>query len=465
MKMTRPPILRKCSRFRHPSFSLHFLGVDNLSYVTLRTEHVLPFIKNGDLQQMVEKVHDAHLKLHHKTGEGHEFLGWLDLPYNYDREEFERIKTCANHIKQNSDIFLVIGIGGSYIGARAAIEMLTHSFQHELTKAQRQVPKIIFVGHHMSSSYMNDLLEILEGQDISINVISKSGTTTEPAIAFRILKKYMDSRYGKDEARKRIYVTTDREKGALREIAQKENYETFIIPGDIGGRYSVLTAVGLLPIAVSGISIDEMMKGAELAAKELISPSLSDNPSYQYAAIRNILYNRGKLIEILISYEPYFHYFQEWWKQLFGESEGKGGHGIFPASASFSTDLHSLGQYIQDGERHLFQTILHIQQPKSDIMIESDEDNIDGLNYLAGKTVYEVNTKAFEGALLAHVEGGVPNFVIDIPKVDAFSFGYLVYFFEKACAMSGYLLNVNPFDQPGVENYKRNMFTLLGKRA
>lgn len=434
-----------------------------MTYLKLRTEHVIPFIDDEDYKQMIDKVEEAHHKLHDKTGLGSEFLGWLDLPFNYDRKEFEKIKVCANTIKEKSDIFLVIGIGGSYLGARAAIEMLTHSFQHELPKDKRQTPKIIFVGHHMSSSYINDLLEILDGKDICINVISKSGTTTEPAIAFRILKKYMESKYGKDEARKRIFVTTDKCKGALREIAQKENYETFVIPDDVGGRYSVLTAVGLLPIAVSGIDIDEMMQGAELAMQELSTSTLNDNPSYQYAALRNLLYQNGKLIEILVSYEPYFQYFKEWWKQLFGESEGKDGRGIFPASATFSTDLHSLGQYIQDGERHLFQTILHVEQPKSDLMIEYDEENIDGLNYLAGKSVYEVNSKAFEGALLAHVEGGIPNFIIDIPKVDAFTFGYLVYFFEKACAISGYLLNVNPFNQPGVENYKRNMFSLLGK--
>lgn len=424
---------------------------------------MLPFINDEDLNKMSVKVEEVHHKLHDRIGLGNEFLGWLDLPYNYDREEFERIKVCAERIKSNSDILLVIGIGGSYLGARAAIEMLTHSFQHELPKDSRQVPKVIFVGHNMSSTYMNDLFQVLEGKDISINVISKSGTTTEPAIAFRILKNYMESRYGKEEARKRIFVTTDRSKGALKEIASKENYEHFVIPDDIGGRYSVLTAVGLLPIAASGISIDEMMQGAALAMRELSPPTFMENISYQYAALRNILYENGKLIEILVSYEPNFHYFKEWWKQLFGESEGKDGKGIFPASATFSTDLHSLGQYIQDGERHLFQTVLHIKQPKSDVTIKHDKDNLDGLNYLAGKSIHEVNMTVFEGALLAHVEGGVPNFVIDIPKVDAFTFGYLVYFFEKACAMSGYLLNVNPFDQPGVEFYKRNMFSLLGK--
>lgn len=434
-----------------------------MSYITLQNDNVLPFLKHQALTEMIEKVKDAHYTLHEKTGPGHEFLGWLDLPKTYDKNEFEKIKSTAEKIKEQSDILLVIGIGGSYIGARAAIEMLTHSFFNELSREQRKVPKVIFVGHHLSSSYINDLFHILEDKDISINVISKSGTTTEPAIAFRIFKKYMENRYGKDEAKNRIYITTDKERGALKSIATKEGYETFVIPDDVGGRYSVLTAVGLLPIAVSGISIDLMMQGAQRAMEELISPSMSDNPSYQYAAMRNILYHDGKLIEILASYEPYFQSFQEWWKQLFGESEGKNGRGIFPAAVNFSTDLHSLGQYIQDGERHIFQTILHVKQPNSDLTIDYDEANIDGLNYLAGKTVFEVNTKAFEGALKAHTDGGVPNFVIDIPKIDAFTFGYLVYFFEKACAMSGYLLEVNPFDQPGVEAYKRNMFSLLGK--
>lgn len=421
------------------------------------------FINQQTLSEMKSDVHSIHEQLHNKTGLGSDYLGWLDLPNSYDKQEFSRIQASAKQIQKDSDILLVIGIGGSYLGARAAIELLTHSFQNELSKEQRRVPKIIFVGHHISATYMDELFDIIGDQDISINVISKSGTTTEPAIAFRIFKKFLENKYGQIEARKRIYVTTDKESGALKSLADQEEYESFIIPDDVGGRYSVLTAVGLLPIAVSGISIESMMEGAKLAMTELASPDLDSNPAYQYAALRNLLYQDGKLIELLISYEPRFHYFQEWWKQLFGESEGKNGKGIFPAAASFSTDLHSLGQYIQEGERHLFQTILQVEKPRKDITIELEKQDMDGLNYLAGKTVDEVNKKAFEGALLAHTDGGVPNFVITLPELDAFTFGYIVYFFEKSCAMSGYLLGVNPFDQPGVEAYKTNMFRLLGK--
>lgn len=445
-------------------FPFHYIFLEEImTYLTFNVENAKQFISKNDILSVQDNTNAAHEKLHEKTGAGNDYLGWLDLPNTYDKSEYQKIEQCAKEIQRNSDILLVIGIGGSYLGARAAIELLTHSFQNELTNKKRSVPKVIFVGHHMSATYINDLIEMLDGQDVSINVISKSGTTTESAIAFRIFKKYLEKKYGKDEVRKRIYVTTDQERGALKTIANKEKYQTFVIPDDVGGRYSVLTSVGLLPIAVSGISIDEMMDGAKKASEELSNRNLEENPCYQYAAVRNILYERGKLIELLVSYEPSFHYFQEWWKQLFGESEGKNGKGIFPAAASFSTDLHSLGQYIQDGERHLFQTIIHVEEPKSDISIEYDESNEDGLNYLVGKTVNEVNDKAFEGALLAHTEGGVPSFVIQLPKLDAFTFGYLVYFFEKACAISGYLLGVNPFDQPGVEDYKRNMFRLLGK--
>lgn len=434
-----------------------------MTHITFDYKNATAFFKDSKVEDLQAEINDAHDALHNSTGLGNEYLGWLDLPDTYDKDEFARIKLAAEKIQKNTDILLVIGIGGSYLGARAAIEMLTHSFQNQLPKEKRKAPQIIFVGHHMSATYMNDLMDILEGNDISINVISKSGTTTEPAIAFRIFKDYLEKKYGEEEASQRIYVTTDKAKGALKVIATEKNYETFVIPDDVGGRFSVLTAVGLLPIAASGISIDEMMNGASAAKAELANPNLADNPCYQYVAARNILYRDDKLIEILLSYEPNLHFFQEWWKQLFGESEGKDGKGIFPAAASFSTDLHSLGQYIQDGERHLFQTILNIARPKSDITLTEADNDVDGLNYLAGKTVNEVNNKAFEGALLAHVDGGVPNLIINIPTFDAFTFGYLVYFFEKACAVSGYVLQVNPFDQPGVEAYKENMFRLLDK--
>jgi len=421
-----------------------------------------PFLPENAMQQWTEKVKNAHQQLHEKTGAGNDFLGWLDLPEQYDQAEFNAIKKSAAQIQETSDILLVIGIGGSYLGARAAIDLLTHSFQNQLTSDKRTVPQVIFVGQHLSATYMNDLFDIIEGRDISINVISKSGTTTEPAIAFRIFKHYMEKKYG-EEAKNRIYVTTDKEKGALKELANQEGYTSFVIPDDVGGRYSVLTAVGLLPIAVSGISIDDMMAGAKDAMYEYDNEALESNASYQYAVMRNIFYEQGKKLELLIGYEPKFHFFQEWWKQLFGESEGKEGKGLFPGAANFTTDLHSLGQYIQEGERHLFQTILQVNEAPSDITIEETEDNLDGLNYLAGKTVNEVNEKAFQGALLAHTDGGVPNMVVTVPKLDAYTFGSLVYFFEKACALSGYLLNVNPFDQPGVEGYKQNMFSLLGK--
>ncbi|HLQ95163.1 MAG TPA: glucose-6-phosphate isomerase [Pseudogracilibacillus sp.] len=421
-----------------------------------------PFLPENAMQQWTEKVKNAHQQLHEKTGAGNDFLGWLDLPEQYDQAEFNAIKKSAAQIQETSDILLVIGIGGSYLGARAAIDLLTHSFQNQLTSDKRTVPQVIFVGQHLSATYMNDLFDIIEGRDISINVISKSGTTTEPAIAFRIFKHYMEKKYG-EEAKNRIYVTTDKEKGALKELANQEGYTSFVIPDDVGGRYSVLTAVGLLPIAVSGISIDDMMAGAKDAMYEYDNEALESNASYQYAVMRNIFYEQGKKLELLIGYEPKFHFFQEWWKQLFGESEGKEGKGLFPGAANFTTDLHSLGQYIQEGERHLFQTILQVNEAPFDITIEETEDNLDGLNYLAGKTVNEVNEKAFQGALLAHTDGGVPNMVVTVPKLDAYTFGSLVYFFEKACALSGYLLNVNPFDQPGVEGYKQNMFSLLGK--
>lgn len=434
-----------------------------MAHIQFSYENAQAFFNDHELDYLNTFVHSAHHALHEKTGQGNDFLGWLDLPKNYNKTEFQRIKASAQKIKQDSDVLLVIGIGGSYLGARAAIEMLNHSFYQLLSTDKRNSPQIIFVGHHMSPTYISELFDILEDKDVSINVISKSGTTTEPAIAFRIFKQYMEDKYGKKEAKKRIYATTDKSKGALKTVANQEGYETFVIPDNVGGRFSVLTAVGLLPIAVSGISIDDMMNGAEAAMDDLTVSNLEDNQAYQYAAVRHILYNKGKTIEMLVNYDPRFSYFAEWWKQLFGESEGKDFKGIFPTSANFSTDLHSLGQYIQEGRRDLFETVLHVTKAHKDIVVQPDDANLDGLNYLAGKTIHEINDKAFQGTLIAHTDGNVPNLVVKIPFLEAYSFGYLVYFFEKACAMSGYLLGVNPFDQPGVEAYKKNMFALLGK--
>ncbi|MFX3622897.1 MAG: glucose-6-phosphate isomerase [Ectobacillus sp.] len=434
-----------------------------MTHIQFDYSKALSFIGEHELTYLRDAVKVSHHAIHEKSGAGSGFLGWVELPQNYDKEEFARIQKCAEKIKADSDILLVIGIGGSYLGARAAIEMLNHSFYNSLTKEQRKTPQVLFVGQNISSTYMKDLMDILEGKDFSINVISKSGTTTEPAIAFRIFRKILEEKYGKEEARKRIYATTDKERGALKTFADEEGYETFVIPDDVGGRFSVLTAVGLLPIAVSGLNIEEMMQGAAQAYEDFSKSELEENPAYQYAAVRNALYNKGKTIEMLVNYEPALQYFAEWWKQLFGESEGKDQKGIFPASANFSTDLHSLGQYIQEGRRDLFETVLNVVRPVHEIEIQLEETDLDGLNYLAGKTVDFVNKKAFEGTLLAHSDGGVPNLIVNIPQLNEYTFGYLVYFFEKACAMSGYLLGVNPFDQPGVEAYKKNMFALLGK--
>lgn len=434
-----------------------------MTHVRFDYEKALAFFGEHELEYLKEPVKLAHEMVHKKTGAGNDFLGWVDLPTDYDKEEFARIKKAAEKIKSDSDVLLVVGIGGSYLGARAAIEMLNHSFYNELTKEQRKTPQVFFVGNSISAPYINDLFDVLKDKEVSVNVISKSGTTTEPAIAFRIFRKFLEEKYGTEEAKKRIYATTDKAKGALKTLANEQGYESFVIPDDVGGRYSVLTAVGLLPIAVSGVDIDAMMQGAQKAQAELSEADLAKNPAYQYAAVRNILHNKGKTIEMLINYEPALQYFAEWWKQLFGESEGKDFKGIYPSSANFSTDLHSLGQYVQEGRRDIFETVLHVEEPKSNITIEKEEQDLDGLNYLAGETLDFVNEKAFQGTLLAHTDGEVPNLLVHLPKLDAYTFGYVVYFFEKACAISGYLLGVNPFDQPGVEAYKKNMFALLGK--
>ncbi|MEW4290417.1 glucose-6-phosphate isomerase [Rossellomorea marisflavi] len=434
-----------------------------MTHIRFDYSNALSFFGEHEITYLSDAIKAAHHALHEKTGAGSDFLGWIDLPVDYDKEEFARIQKASEKINKDSDILLVIGIGGSYLGARAAIEMLNHSFFNTVSKEKRSAPQVLFLGQNISSTYMKDLMDLLEDKDFSINVISKSGTTTEPAIAFRIFRKMLEEKYGVEEARKRIYATTDKSKGALKTLANDEGYETFVVPDDVGGRYSVLTAVGLLPIAVSGVDIEAMMDGAAKAREDFGQSELSENPAYQYAAVRNVLYNKGKTIEMLINYEPGLQYFAEWWKQLFGESEGKDQKGIYPSSANFSTDLHSLGQYVQEGRRDIFETVVKVQEARHELVIEEADSDLDGLNYLAGQTIDFVNNKAFEGTLLAHTDGGVPNLIVEIPAMDAYTFGYLVYFFEKACAVSGYLLGVNPFDQPGVEAYKVNMFALLGK--
>lgn len=429
--------------------------------LTFDYSNSINFIKKEQILAFQEKVSQSHHMLHHGTGKGSEFLGWVDLPRVYDRDEFEKIKATAEKIRNQSEVFIVVGIGGSYLGARAAMEMLNHSFYNELPREKRKGPKVYFIGHNMSSAYMTDLLEAIDGEDLSINIISKSGTTIEPAIAFRLLKEYMEDKYGKEEARGRIVVTTDRNKGALKELVDREGYASFVVPDYIGGRYSVLTPVGLLPMAVAGIDIENVMMGAKASMEDLSSHIIDDNFAYQYAVIRNILYSMGKTTEVLVNYEPSLFHFGEWYKQLFGESEGKDNKGIFPVTLNFTTDLHSMGQYIQDGRRNIFETILNVEKAKKEIIIKENHDNLDGLNYLKGKTVDFVNKKAMEGTITAHVDGGVPNLIFNIPEISDFYFGYLVYFFKKACGMSGYLLGVNPFDQPGVENYKKNMYKIL----
>ena len=405
---------------------------------------------------VVEEIDE---ELIEKSEDESEFLGWINLPTDYDKKEFARIKKCAEKIRKDSDILLVIGIGGSYLGARAVIEALHSSF----SQMKDEKPHIIFVGNNLSPDYVNDVIEVLQGKDFSINVISKSGTTTEPAIAFRIFREILEGKYGIKEARKRIYVTTDKKKGALKQLSDTEGYESFVIPDDVGGRFSVLTAVGLLPIAVSGINIDKLMEGARIAEDKYSDSSLEYNQCYQYAVARNLLYEKDKSIEMLVSYNPRMHYFIEWWKQLFGESEGKDGKGLFPAGAEFTTDLHSLGQYIQEGRKILFETVIDIENSNTDITINMDEDNLDNLNYLYGKKLSYVNKMAMEGTIKAHSEGNVPNIVIHIDRLDEKTLGELIYFFEKSCAMSAELLEVNPFNQPGVEKYKTNMFKLLKK--
>ena len=406
---------------------------------------------------------NAKTTLLEKTGAGNDFLGWIDLPLNYDKEEFNRIKAAAEKIKNDSEVLLVIGIGGSYLGARAAIEFLRHSFYNSVSKEIRKTPEIYYVGNNISSTYISHLLDVIGDRDFSINMISKSGTTTEPAIAFRVFKKALINKYGKEEAAKRIYATTDKSRGALKNLATEEGYETFVVPDDVGGRFSVLTAVGLLPIAVSGANIDELMEGAKSMREACLNNSFKENDALMYAAVRNVLLRKGKSIEILANYEPALHYVSEWWKQLYGESEGKDGKGIFPAAVDLTTDLHSMGQFIQDGQRTMFETVINLEKSSHQLLLEEEEVDLDGLNYLAGKSVDFINKSAMDGTRLAHTDGGVPNLVVNLPEQNEFYLGELFYFFEFACGVSGYILGVNPFDQPGVESYKKNMFALLGK--
>ncbi len=420
-------------------------------------------INQKNIMEYKQQVENIHKELHKRANEEKDFVGWLELPTNYNKDEFKRIKKAAKKIKKESDILVVIGIGGSYLGARAVIESLTSTFNNMLTEEQRKYPQILYVGNNLSSNYINELIQYIGDKDFSVNVISKSGTTTEPAIAFRVFREILENKYGIDEARSRIYVTTDKQKGALKTLADNEGYERFVIPDNVGGRYSVLTAVGLLPIATAGIDIDKLMQGAQNAQLRYNDSDLKYNECYKYAVIRNVLYKLYKNIEILVNYEPKMHYFTEWWKQLYGESEGKDQKGIFPAGVDFTTDLHSMGQYIQEGRRNLFETVISIEKPLLDITINKDEDNLDGLNYLSGKTLDYVNKKAMEGTIKAHVSGDVPNIGISIEKLDEENIGELIYFFEKACAVSGMILGVNPFNQPGVEEYKKNMFKLLKK--
>ena len=426
----------------------------------LYDNYLKDFITDDEISAMQPEVTKAHELLHSGKGAGNDFIGWLDLPVNYDKDEFARIKAAAEKIKKTADVLIVIGIGGSYLGARAAIEFVKSQNYNLLCK---DTPQIVFSGNSISPTALNEVMSLVDGRDFAVNVISKSGTTTEPAISFRVFREMLIKKYGKEGAAGRIFVTTDKERGTLKALADKEGYETFVVPDDVGGRYSVLTAVGLLPIAVAGIDIDRLMKGAQDARLAYSEPDINKNDCYKYAAIRNVLSRKGKTVEMMVSYEPSYAMMNEWFKQLYGESEGKDGKGIFPASAIFSTDLHSLGQYIQDGQRIMFETVVLFEKPNQEYIIGIDEANTDGLNFLAGKGMSFVNRKAFEGTVLAHNDGGVPNIVLEAESMNEYDLGYMIYFFEKACAISGYVLGVNPFNQPGVESYKRNMFALLGK--
>ena len=428
--------------------------------IKLNDKYVSSFIGAHEYQNVQEQVNTAAKTLREKSGAGNAFLGWVDLPDSYDKEEFARIKVAAKKIQKSCDVLVVIGIGGSYLGARAVIEFLKSPLYNNLKK---NTPDIYFAGNSISAGALNEILALCEGRDVCVNVISKSGTTTEPAVAFRVFRTLLEEKYGKDGARERIFVTTDRAKGTLKQFSTDAGYETFVVPDDVGGRFSVLTAVGLLPIAVAGIDIDELMQGAASASHTYVDADITKNDCYRYAAIRNILYRKGKNVEVMASYEPFSAMFSEWWKQLFGESEGKDQKGIFPASVIFSTDLHSLGQFIQDGTRSMFETVIDIADTGDAFAIPNDPANIDGLNFLSGMDLNEVKRKAMQGTILAHVDGGVPNLVIELDKRNAFTLGEMIYFFELACAISGYMLGVNPFDQPGVESYKKNMFALLGK--
>lgn len=434
-----------------------------MNKVTFDYSKASSFIQEHEIDSMKKLAMDAKEVLVSKTGAGNDFLGWIDLPVDYDKEEFARIKEAAGKIQKDSDVLLVIGIGGSYLGARAAIEFLRHSFYNTVSKEIRKTPEIYFVGNSISSTYIKHLMGVIGDRDFSINMISKSGTTTEPAIAFRVFKAMLEKKYGKEEAAGRIYATTDKARGSLKNLATEEGYESFVVPDDVGGRFSVLTAVGLLPIAVSGADISKLMEGAQAGRKAALEAPFEENDALKYAALRNILLRKGKSIEILANYEPSVHYVSEWWKQLYGESEGKDQKGIFPASVDLTTDLHSMGQFIQDGSRNMFETVINIETSREEILLEEEPVDLDGLNYLAGKSVDFVNKSAMNGTILAHTDGQVPNFMVTVPEVNEFYLGQLFYFFEFACGVSGYLLGVNPFNQPGVESYKKNMFALLGK--
>ena len=435
----------------------------NMSKVTFDYSKVSSFISDEEVVNMKKIAEDAKKVLLEKTGAGNDFLGWIDLPVDYDKEEFDRIKKAAKKIQGDSEVLVVIGIGGSYLGARAAIEFLRHGFYNNVSKEVRKTPEIYYAGNSISPAYLKGLIDVIGDRDFSVNIISKSGTTTEPAIAFRVFKEMLEKKYGKEEAAKRIYATTDKEKGALKGLATAEGYESFVVPDDVGGRFSVLTAVGLLPIAVSGADIDKLMEGAASGRDKALNNAFEENDAMLYASIRNILHRKGKLVEITANYEPRLHYFGEWWKQLYGESEGKDQRGIFPAAVDLTTDLHSMGQFIQDGSRIMFETVVNIENTDAKIYIEEDPDDLDGLNYLAGKDMDFVNKSAMNGTVLAHTDGNVPNLMVNVPEQNEFYLGELFYMYEFACGISGYILGVNPFNQPGVESYKRNMFALLGK--